>query len=90
MAKNRKGETFTIVEEIYPIIESAIPANKNSYRRNIAVFIDTHSKQLYDYAPVDRIYFRQKEVNDYFKAIKTNKSDITNIAKTLYYYNEKR
>ena len=89
MAKNRKGETFTIVEEIYPIIESAIPANKNSYRRNIAVFIDTHSKQLYDYAPVDRIYFRQKEVNDYFKAIKTNKSNITNIAKTLYYYNEK-
>lgn len=89
MAKNRKGETSTIADQIYPIISEAVSSNMNSYKRNIAVFIDTHSKQLYDYAPIDRIFFRQKEVNDYFKSIKIGKADITPIMQTLYYYNDK-
>ena len=92
MAKSPKKyliQDSIMIDEIYPIVEKQIKAGKiNSIKSCIQKFIQTRHKELYDYAPVDRIYFRKQDVNDFFKAIDIKQNDITEIMKNLYYYNK--
>lgn len=78
-----------MIDEIYPIIEKQAKSGRISNVKScIQKFIQTRHKELYDYAPIDRIYFRKQDVNDFFKAINIKQNDITNIMKNLYYYNK--
>ncbi len=78
-----------ISTEIYPLIESSMKTNKSAYINCISRFVHQNHAQLYDYAPIDRIFFRQKEIDDYFKSIKLNEHDIEkNIMQNLFYYEE--
>lgn len=92
MAKSPKKyliEDSIMIDEIYPIIEQSAKAGKiNSVKSCIQKFIQTRHKELYDYAPVDRIYFRKQDVNDFFRAINIKENSITPIIQKLYYYNK--
>lgn len=79
----------TIVDEIYPLIEQSTKNGRlTNVKSCIQKFIQTRHKELYDYAPVDRIYFRKQDVNDFFKAVNIKENDITDTIKKLYYYNK--
>ena len=91
MAKKSKQyiiEDSLIIDEIYPLVEKSIKSGKlTSVKNCIQKFIQTRQKELYDYAPIDRIYFRKQDVNEFFKAIAIKESETTEIIKRLYYYN---
>ena len=92
MAKSPKKyliEDSIMIDEIYPIVEQSAKAGKiNSVKSCIQKFIQTRHKELYDYAPVDRIYFRKQDVNDFFRVINIKENSITPIIQKLYYYNK--
>ncbi len=92
MAKSPKKyliEDSIMIDEIYPIVEQSAKAGKiNSVKSCIQKFIQTRHKELYDYAPIDRIYFRKQDVNDFFRAINIKENSITSIIQKLYYYNK--
>ena len=91
MAKKSKQyiiEDSLIIDEIYPLVEKSIKSGKlTSVKNCIQKFIQTRQKELYDYAPIDRIYFRKQDVNEFFKAIAIKEPETTEIIKRLYYYN---
>lgn len=77
-----------IVDEIYPIIENALNAKRASLKSCIGRFVHSHHEQLYDTAPVDRIYFRKNDVDDFFRSIGVKENDIKTIMDKLYYIND--
>lgn len=93
MAKNTKKyliKDTVIIDEIYPLVESAIDgSNKtfNDIKAAIQKFVHNRHAQLYDYAPIDRIFFRKQEVTDFFKAIGFKEAVINVILPKLYYWN---
>ena len=79
-----------ILDEIYPLVESAMnndsPKTFNSIKKAIEKFVHDRHAQLYDYAPIDRIYFRKAEVTEFFKAIGFKEKEISDIVPKLYYW----
>lgn len=78
-----------IVKNIYPIIKEALDkkAILTKYKKNIQQFIEYRYKELYDIAPYTRIYFSQKDVDDFFKAIGIRENDIKRELQKTFYWN---
>lgn len=77
-----------LMEKIYPLVEKAISKRKSQYKLAVSRFIHKNHDQLYDYAPVERIYFKQSDIDDYFKSLDLIEKDISNILSNVYYYND--
>lgn len=77
-----------ITDNIFPLVTKSLSSSINSYKNCVGRFIHKNHDQLYDYAPIDRIYFRQQDIDDFFKSMKINEKDITDVVKRLYYYND--
>ena len=89
MAKKKKGVgESVIIDKIYPIIEDALPKRKSQLKACIGRFIHSRHEQLYDYAPIDRIYFKQQEINDFFNSMQISEKQIKEIMKELYWWEE--
>ena len=86
MASNR---TNVIAKNIYPIIKSSFDKSNTitKYKKNIQKFIEARAKELYDIAPYTRIYFTQKDANDFFKTVGFTESQIENELHNTYYWN---
>lgn len=78
--------TSVIVDNIYPIIEKALPTHINAYRKNIQQFFQKRSSSIYAIAPYDRIYFGIDDINDLFDSIKVDKKEITQELQKTYYW----
>lgn len=87
-ATRTKGTNIDIITKIYPLIDDAFKTKQPAYIRCVSRFVQKNQTQLYDYAPVDRIYFRKKEVDDFFNSIGVQEKEIAGIIKTLYYYKD--
>ena len=74
---------------IYPVVEDRLSKSQNvsSYKKNIESFIKARSEDLYDTVPVRRIPFLASDVDDFFKAIKIDKNQITEFLSNTYYWN---
>lgn len=86
MVSNR---TSVIAKNIYPIIQESFD-KKNTitkYKKNIQNFIEVRSKELYEIAPYTRIYFTQKDVDNFFRAVGFTENQIKNELKSTYYWN---
>ena len=86
MASNR---TSVIAKKIYPIIQESFD-KKNTitrYKKNIQNFIEARSKELYEIAPYTRIYFTQKDVDNFFRSVGFTENQIRNELKNTYYWN---
>ena len=86
MASNR---TSIIAKKIYPIIQESFD-KKNTitrYKKNIQNFIEARSKELYEIAPYTRIYFTQKDVDNFFRSVGFTENQIRNELKNTYYWN---
>lgn len=79
--------TNVIVKDIYPLIETALKKNQAKYKRNIQSFIEERSKELYDIAPYTRIYFGQKDIDNFFRAIGIRESQVKQCLTKTYYWN---
>ena len=81
--------TNVIAKNIYPIIREALDKrgaiNKN--KKNIQDFIEERSKELYDIAPYTRIYFSQKDIDNFFRSINVRERDIEKELHNTYYWN---
>ena len=77
-----------IIDEIYPIAADRLKTKSNAFKKCIERFIQSRHDSLYDYAPVDRIYFRKPEVDDFFKTLNIDQKEISKILPTLYYWND--
>ena len=75
-----------IVTKIYPIINSLIAKYSNQYKSCVGRFISKRSKELYDIAPCDRIFFGQEDIDEFYKSIGLMESDITEHLRDTYYY----
>ena len=81
-------EDTVIIDQIYPLIEASLPRKISSLKSCIERFIHSRHEALYDYAPVDRIFFKKKDVDDFFKSINIDQKNITKILPNLYMYLE--
>ena len=89
MAKRTKEyliEDTVIIDKIYPIVDENIKNRLNQYKQCIGRFIHAKESILYDYAPINRVLFGKKEVNDFFKSTNINQKDIEDILPELYYW----
>ena len=91
MAKKPKQyliEDQVIVDEIYPLVDATMARKSSSLKACIERFIHKRHDALYDYAPVDRIYFRKADVDDFFNSIDVKEKEVTAILPSLYYWKE--
>lgn len=81
--------TRVAVNKIYPVVEASLSksANVTAYKKNIENFIKARSTDLYDTVPMRRIPFLQDDIDDFFKAVKIDKNQITDFLSQTYYWN---
>lgn len=78
--------TTALVKELYPIVVTALGKNMNKYKSNIGKFVETRTKELYDIAPCDRIYFGTRDLEDFFSAIGIDEKQATSAINNTYYH----
>lgn len=77
--------TTAILNKIYPLVESSIKKNLNSYKKYLGKFISDRSEDLYDIAPYRRIYFTQKDEDDLFNVLHIDRKNISAYLSDTYY-----
>jgi hypothetical protein len=77
--------TTAIVTGVYPIISKAMTKNLNKYKANIGKFLEARSKELYDIAPFDRIYFGAEDLNNFYTSLGISENDIKPWIDKTYY-----
>ena len=81
--------TETIIQDnIYSRVNAQLPSQLSKIKSCIESFIHKRNSSLYDYAPIDRIYWKDSDINEFFKAIDIDKKEITAILPQLYYWKE--
>lgn len=76
-----------ILQKIYPLLENSLKTNSNKFKKVVQEFIQSRSKELYDIAPYDRIYFGLEDMDAFYKAINISPDVIKNYLKDTYYFN---
>lgn len=79
--------TKVAVNKIYPVVDKSLQRNTSAYKKNIENFIRMRSTDLYDVVPVRRIPFGSDDIDDFFKAMKIDKKEITSYLTETYYWN---
>lgn len=79
--------TTVAVDKIYPLVEQSLSKNTAKYKKNIQVFFETRSKDLYDTCPCARMQFGNNERDDFFKSINIPREVIRDNLKDTYYWN---
>lgn len=79
-------EDQVIVDKIYPLVQATVSKRTTSLKSCIERFIHKRHDVLYDYAPVDRIYFKKSDSDDFFNSINLKEKEITSILPELYYW----
>ena len=79
--------TKVAVNKIYPVVEKSMQRNTSAYKKNIQLFIQRRSEDLYDTVPVKRIPFTADDIDLFFKSTKIDKNEITKYLSETYYWN---
>ena len=86
--KKYEIQDTVIVDQIYSKVAEVASKNKSNIKKCIENFIHRRHEQLYDYAPIDRIFFKKQDVTEFFKALGIKEKDITDIMPNLYYWKD--
>lgn len=83
-------EDEIIINDIYPLIQEGFKKRTsiNGLKSCIERFVHKRHNSLYDYAPIDRIFFRKADIDDFFKSINVDIKEVSKILPTLYYWKE--
>ena len=79
--------TYAYIDRVYPIVSKGLDNNLNKVKAAIAEFFNFNHKQLYDVAPYDNIYYRQKDIDKLFEAIGTTEYEIIDAMSECYFWN---
>lgn len=85
MPKRKGFDTSAIVDIIYPIIEKAMNARYNYWKKVMSSFIEKRTASLFDIAPCDRIYYTDYDREELLSALNITMSDITAGIRETYY-----
>ena len=80
------ANTKALVTGLYPIISAALNKYTNQYKNCVGRFIAKRSKELYDIAPCDRIFFGQEDNDDFYRSVNVSESSVTEHLSKTYYY----
>ena len=78
--------TSVLRKELYPLVESALTKNMNSYKNCVARFISKRNEALYDTAPCERIYFGQPDLDDFYISLRLTEAKIREVLEKTYYW----
>ena len=81
-------EDTVVIDKIYPLVDASLKTKVPALKACIERFIHSRQQSLYDYAPVDRIFFKKSDVNDFFNSINVSLKEVTNILPELYYWKD--
>lgn len=79
-------EDQIVVEKIYPLVEAHMSRKVTSLKSCIERFMHRRHNELYDYAPVNRIFFKKGDTDDFFNSIGVNEKEISAVVPELYYW----
>lgn len=91
MAKKSKQyliEDTVIIDNIYPLVQASLPRKISSLKSCIERFVHARHDALYDYAPVDRIFFKKKDVDDFFRSVNIDQKLVSSFLPDLYYWKD--
>lgn len=83
---NYEKETFAIVDNVYPMVKKALEANLNKFKNAIADFMNANSKIIYDVAPYDIIYYKQRDIDKLFASVGLTEQDISDAMEDCFYW----
>lgn len=78
--------TSVIIDKLYPVIAKSLDKNLSKFKNNIFDFINDNSSQLYDIAPYDVIYFKQKDIDNIFKSLGITEQEVIQIMKDCFFW----
>src|SRR5574344_606908 len=78
--------TSVIIDKVYPLVAKSLDKNLSKFKNAIFDFINTNSSQLYDIAPYDVIYYKQRDIENLFKALGFTDKDIEAIMVDCFYW----
>ena len=81
-------EDTIMIDKIYPIGNKNMPNNISKLKNCIEKFVHERHDELYDYAPMKRIFFTKKDRQAFFTAIGVKEKDVSDILPELYYWKE--
>lgn len=81
LAKNTKA----ILTKAFPYVSKTIQSNMRGYNAYLSQFIETRSKDLYDTAPCERIFFKEDDYKNYFNSTHISEDVIKQAISETYY-----
>ena len=63
--------THVAVKELYPLVEKSINSRVPAYKKNIQLFLEVRSEDIYDTVPCKRIPFGPDDADAFFNAIRS-------------------
>lgn len=82
-------EDRVILNNIYSEVDSKMKSRIPALKECINRFINKRYDSIYDYAPMDRIFWKNTDITDFFNSIDIPEKYITSILPNLYYWKEK-
>lgn len=81
-------ETFAFVNNLCPLVKKAIETgnNLNKFKNAIADFMNANSKVIYDIAPYDIIYYKQRDIDKLFASIGLTEQQIKDTMEDCFYW----
>lgn len=88
LSKKYEIQDTIIVDQIYSRIENSFSASNTVQKLKTCIgkFIQDRHDALYDYAPIDRIFFKVNDETAFFNAVNLHIKEIENIMHGLYYW----
>lgn len=77
-----------IGKKIYPIIAAALQKNDAKFKTNIKKYFQDRHEQLFAIAPYDRIFFNQVDIDNLYKSLGLQESQILQIMKEVFFWDQ--
>ena len=79
-------DTVAILNEVYPEVEKKMKNNLNKYKQWVSRFINNRTEVLYANAPMEKMYFGENEILDFYKSTNIDRKIVEEGISHTYYY----
>lgn len=88
LSKRYEIKDTVIVDQIYSKVEESFKTGTTllKLKQCIGKFMQERHEALYDYAPIDRIFFKANDEANFFKSVNLQMKEIEGIMHNLYYW----
>lgn len=79
-------DTVAILNEVYPEVEKKMKTNLSKYKQCVSRFINNRTNVLYANAPMEKMYFGENEIEDFFKSTGIDRNVVKEGISHTYYW----